>query len=256
MAALPLHQPSRAEDTLGPRDRHEATRWLVIAGVGFVLGAAFELILLSIAAGVAGTKGGVTALANAKVPPAWFVVVGFVGLWIGLGGAAFVATRSGRRIGVTFRRHDVLYVFLGLVLQVFLDAIYSVGGANSKGLSQSANHLLGGGPGWVLVVPGAMAVLFAPFFEELFFRGVLLRSLLVVFQTPVAVVGVTLSVLADASLFGVAHLGTDEWIQLPGLAFVGVVLCVLAIRSRRLGPSIVTHASFNALAVLAFAWSR
>ena len=84
----------------------------------------------------------------------------------------------------------------------------------------------------------------------------LLRGLLRVLETPVAVLGIAASVATDALLFGLAHVGTDQWVQVPGLAFVGVVLCVLVLRTGRLGPSIVTHASFNALAVFTYALSR
>jgi len=42
-------------------------------------------------------------------------------------------------------------------------------------LAQPVQHLLGAGSGWLLVIPGIMVVLVAPVFEELYFRGVVLR---------------------------------------------------------------------------------
>src|SRR5579863_5804745 len=201
MAALSQHEPANVARGVGPVDRSDGWRWVVLALGGFVAGALAQLVLLTVGAAIAGTRGGVSALASAPVPPAWFVVVSFVGLWLGFAGACALASRTGR-LGVLLHRHDILYVFVGVGLQLGLDVVYTAAGVNSKGLTRSANHLLGGGPGWLLVVPGAMAVLFAPVFEELFFRGVLLRGLLRVLETPMAAVGIAASVATDALLFG------------------------------------------------------
>ena len=141
-----------------------------------------------------------------------------------------------------------------MALQLVVDIAYSP--FHLKGLSNSHNALLGGGKGWLLLIPAIETVVLVPVFEELYFRGVLLRALLSVGRTQLAVVGVVCAVLVDATLFGLAHLGTDQWYQLPGLIALGVVLSVLAIRTARLGPSILTHAGFNLLAVAAFAGSR
>ncbi len=40
------------------------------------------------------------------------------------------------------------------------------------------------------------------------------------------------------------------------IAAVGVVLATLAVKTRRLGPSIVTHGAFNAVVVLWYTVSR
>jgi membrane protease YdiL (CAAX protease family) len=80
----------------------------------------------------------------------------------------------------------------------------------------------------------------APVVEELFFRGLVLRSLLPLAPAPVAVV-------ASGVLFGLAHW---QGVQFPGLAVFGVVLGVLAYRTGRLTPGIGAHAAFNAVAVL------
>jgi membrane protease YdiL (CAAX protease family) len=180
--------------------------------------------------------------------------VGYVGLWGGFGGAAWLVTRTGRRLGLAFRPSDVRYVLLGICLQLALAVAYLP--VNNQSLSKPEHLLLGNGTGWSIVAPAVLVVLGAPLFEELFFRGVLLRSLLSVCATGWRMAGVACAVVVDGTLFGLAHLGTDEWIQLPGLASVGVVLAVLAVRTRRLGPSIVTHASFNALAVYVYVVSR
>jgi membrane protease YdiL (CAAX protease family) len=76
--------------------------------------------------------------------------------------------------------------------------------------------------------------------EELFFRGLVLRSLLGRTPVPVALVG-------SALLFALAHF---EAAQFAGLAAFGVVLAVLAWRTGRLTPGIGAHAAFNTVAVL------
>lgn len=90
----------------------------------------------------------------------------------------------------------------------------------------------------------AVLVLFlavgAPLVEELFFRGLLLRSLAAVLPAPAAV-GLS------GVLFGLAHF---EPLQFAGLAVVGVVFGILAWYTGRLGPSIAAHVAFNAAAVI------
>jgi membrane protease YdiL (CAAX protease family) len=254
MAAPTLLQPAGDARDLGPVDRPDAWRWLATAVGGYVMGTVAALVLATIGAAIAGTPGGVSALSKAPEPPVWFVAVGLIGLWAGMGGAAKVVTLSGRHLGFVFRPTDVCFVALGPALQVVIYLCYQP--FHPQNFSKPVNSLLGGGSGWLLAIPAVMAIFFVPVFEELFFRGVILRAFLVLSASRVAVVGIVVSVVLDGALFGLAHLGNDSWVQLPGLAFVGVVLAALAVRTGRLGPSIVTHASFNALAVLAFAAQR
>jgi uncharacterized protein len=254
MAAPPTLQPADARDRLGPATRREGWRWLVAALAGLLAGAAMAIVLTTIGASVAGTPGGTRTLARLTEPPVWYIVCELTGLWIGFGGAAFAVTRSGRRVGLAFSPHDVWFLLVGMALQGVVYAAYL--GVHTSGSNRGTNQLLGGGRGWLLLVPALFTIVGAPVFEELYFRGVLLRGLLAAWRTQVAVVGVVGSVLADATLFGFAHLGTDAWYQLPGLVALGVVLCALAIRTGRLGPSILTHAGFNLLAVAVFAGNR
>ena len=98
----------------------------------------------------------------------------------------------------------------------------------------------------------AIAVLFlflavgAPLVEELFFRGLLLRSLARRFGPVVATLG-------SAVAFGLAHF---ELLQLAALILFGLVLALLAERTGRLGPGIVAHATFNAATVLTLTWGK
>ncbi len=97
-----------------------------------------------------------------------------------------------------------------------------------------------------LCVALAVLAVGAPIVEELFFRGVLLRSLLGRMATPLAI-------LATALLFALAHF---EAVQFAGLAAFGVVLGVLAWRTGRLAPGIAAHAAFNASAVISLTHLR
>jgi membrane protease YdiL (CAAX protease family) len=254
MAAPPTLQPADPRARLGPATRRDAWRWLFAALAGLILGVALQVLLATLAAWVAGTPGGTRVLSKAAEPPTWYVATQLIGLWAGFAAAAVAVTRTGRRVGVAFSPHDVWFLFVGMALQGLVYLIYLP--VHAAGSSKGTNQLLGGGTGWLLLVPALMTVVLAPFFEELYFRGVLLRGLLGAWRTRLAVVGVIGSVLLDATLFGLAHLGTDQWYQLPGLVALGAILCVLAIRFGRLGPSMLTHAGFNLLAVAVFAGSR
>ena len=57
----------------------------------------------------------------------------------------------------------------------------------------------------------------------------------------------------SAGLFALAH---GEPAQLAGLFFLGIVLALLVLRTKRLIPSIVTHMSFNAVAIVALVAQR
>jgi membrane protease YdiL (CAAX protease family) len=87
----------------------------------------------------------------------------------------------------------------------------------------------------------------APLVEELFFRGLLLRSLQRRVPDWAAVV-------VSAVAFGIAHgsaLPVDAvLLVMISLTVFGAILAILAIRTGRLGPSIVTHAVFNLFTLL------
>lgn len=82
----------------------------------------------------------------------------------------------------------------------------------------------------------------APLVEELFFRGLLQRSLESRFAPAVAI-GI------QALLFGMAHLSVPleaaNAVVFAGTAVAGIVLGISAWRYHRLGPGIVAHSLFN-----------
>jgi uncharacterized protein len=88
----------------------------------------------------------------------------------------------------------------------------------------------------VLVV---LVVVCAPIIEEIFYRGLVLRS----FENKL---GTGWAVALSALLFGAIHL---QLLQFPALALFGVVTALLTVRTRRLGPAIWAHVGFNATTV-------
>jgi uncharacterized protein len=80
----------------------------------------------------------------------------------------------------------------------------------------------------------------APIVEEIFYRGLMQRSLERRF-------GVWPAILGSALLFGISHF---QLLQLPALVLFGIVLGVLAHRTGRLAAPIAAHIVFNMTTVL------
>jgi membrane protease YdiL (CAAX protease family) len=93
----------------------------------------------------------------------------------------------------------------------------------------------------------------APVVEELFFRGLLLRSLRSAIAPTRPRLAVPAAIVLSALGFAFAHF---EAVQFLGLAAFGVVLALMAWRWDRLGPSVAAHAAFNASAVLSITHLR
>jgi uncharacterized protein len=89
--------------------------------------------------------------------------------------------------------------------------------------------------GWALALLATTAVLLAPLFEEMVFRGVLLPVL-------GRSIGRGWSVFLSALIFAVAHLSIGE---LPPLLVLGLGLGLLRLSSGRLFPCVVMHAFWN-----------
>jgi membrane protease YdiL (CAAX protease family) len=185
------------------------------------------------------------------------VVSGTVGLWVGLLGAALLASRHqgtanlGADFGLRFRWSDPgVGAVAGVLCQYGLAFLVYLPVRSNSGIMHQveapAQHITGlaHGPGVVVLV--LVLVVGAPVVEELFFRGLLMSALR-------ARIGSAGAVLVSAVLFGLAHF---EPLQFPVLALFGVLLGVLTLRTGRLGPNICAHAAFNAVAVYALLSSR
>ena len=180
-----------------------------------------------------------------------------MGLWTGMVGAAVVAShRKGagtlaEDFGLKGKWSDIglgLLVALAVQLLVLPGIAYllrpllgepEVSGPVQDLLDKSKGLAFAG-----LILSVAVG---APIVEELFFRGLLLRSL----QRRVPDWA---AVAISAVAFGIAHgsaLPVDAvLLVMISLTVFGAVLAVMAIRTGRLGPSIVTHAVFNLFTLL------
>jgi membrane protease YdiL (CAAX protease family) len=179
-----------------------------------------------------------------------------VGFWVGLLGAVVVTSRQGgtgnvvRDFGLRFRPLDLpLGVGVGVVTQlVVVPLIYlpfrSV--IDKADLERPARELADRAHGPAFVVFAIVIAIGAPVVEELFYRGLLLRSLRRYLADGAAVV-------VSGLVFGASHF---ELLQLPALALVGVLLAVLVVRTGRLGPAIWCHVAFNTITVVALALER
>jgi membrane protease YdiL (CAAX protease family) len=80
----------------------------------------------------------------------------------------------------------------------------------------------------------------APIVEEIFYRGLLQRSIARRF-------GVWPGIVGSALVFGLSHF---QALQLPALVLLGVVLAYITERTGRLGPAIFAHVAFNLITVI------
>ncbi len=172
--------------------------------------------------------------------PAWVVMLSIT--WV-------VAGALGRsRPGWSFRGEplDVVRGFgAGFILQIPIVIIIVtimtliLGDFAPDGRALSLVDSIHGPVDLVALVLGV--VVGAPIVEELFYRGVVQRSLVDRFG-PVA--GITSASL----LFGAVHF---SWVNLAPLTVVGAGFGMLAHKYGRLLPAIVAHMTFNAVTVIA-----
>jgi len=172
--------------------------------------------------------------------PAW---AAYLVLWMVLLAAVAVAAFRRRRTtvglppGIRLRITwmDVLVgAFVGLLLRCVMMAVelLTVGHlTSSSSMFQVDHNLL-----WVFVAIIAPAVI-APIVEELFFRGLVLPA-----------IGLNwIGIVGSAVIFSAVHLVYGfNLLTAVSTFIVGIVLGVLAVRTRRLGASITAHIVYNA----------
>jgi membrane protease YdiL (CAAX protease family) len=212
----------------------------------YVAGLFGALVAVAIAAGITGDTTGDTETAP-------ILTAAFLGQYGGTVLALFlVSRRKGRGnltddFGLRVRLSDWWVLPAGALLEVgaaiTLLPLQHLAGDKSQEVVNELHNANGA----KLAVLAVGAGVLAPIVEELLFRGLLLRALLRRFDATaaVAISGITFALLhlVDPSL------GTV--VALPALAAVGVVSGVLAVRTGDLSRSIMLHAGFNLVTVLA-----
>lgn len=228
-----------------------------VAVIGFLCAFSVAIIGGALLAGITGYASQDTA-----TWPLWLVAITQIPQWLGLFGVCWFASRTWgtrdlrRDYGLAVRASDAVGFPIGIVLQlVFVPALYKALGPlyraiykahhwsafdiskvenPAKQLTEKGRGALGATLLVLVVVVGA------PLFEELFFRGLVLRSFAARYNDGLALAG-------SAVMFGLIHF---QPLQFPALVMFGLVVGYAAQRTGRLGLGMAIHAGFNATAVV------
>lgn len=235
------------ETTVTAPDRRADVRWgLGDAALGWVLAQIGGAIAVAI---VLAVNDDIVDFEDLSL--AW-VAVAQLGLWIGMLGVPLVASRLKgqgpvRDYGLRSEGWDAPVGFAaGVLTQLLLipllyGPIFWLTDLDANDLEDPARGLSDRATGSLGVTMLILIVgIGAPVVEEIFYRGLLQRSLERRF-------GVWPAILGSALLFGVSHF---QLLQLPALVLFGIVLGLLAQRTGRLAAPIAAHIVFNMTTVL------
>lgn len=277
-------------------------RWgLFDVFMGFVLLFVFQIIGIVILTGIIGVKSieeGTTnadaitesALSLASNPAV--IIISAVGMYIAWMISMFWATfKKGLKsfakdFWLKFKWTDILWGLLFGVVLRGLDmgvswALQSMG-VDMSGAGNSAPIVSQTGI-YYFIIAILIGCIFAPFFEELFVRGLFLQALIRKFrknnQKPTTALGQAiyetapqawnahkkfkrllfklrypLAIIISSFVFGLLHYqGNLDWTDWYVVGYTGLLGCVLAIivlKFKRLGTGITTHAVFNTTGIV------
>jgi membrane protease YdiL (CAAX protease family) len=218
--------------------------------LAFVVGILGTLVTTAVYVGFGGATEGIG-----------LIIAGLVGLWSGLAGITLYASRRkgtgdlGQDFGLWIEARDVTRgIFLGLACNLVLVnavvVLFQVLGPDVD-VGQQSENVTADASGWRLAVLAPFLIVGAPLVEELYFRGLLQRSLVRRFGAGIGIAG-------SALAFGLVHATGDIdayslLALVAALASFGAVLSWLAHRYGRLGPGLIAHATFNLITVIALA---
>lgn len=185
--------------------------------------------------------------------------IGQLALWTGLAGCVLWASRwKGSRsladdFGWRVRPVDLaIGVAAAVAAQLFLAGVVArlleplVG--DPEIASRPVRELVDSAGGWRFAGLLLFVAVGAPIVEELFFRGLLLRSLQRRVRNDAA------AVVLSGALFATPHIqalpGGALALVLVSIFLLGALLAVLALRTGRLGSAIVAHSAFNAISLV------
>jgi membrane protease YdiL (CAAX protease family) len=240
--------------SVGSLSRRDGVGLCVLVALGFVVGEVLGVVADSLARVGFHDHLSLVQLSQLAKPPWWFVAAGLVGLWVGFLLAVAVAAHRYRVFECrtfSLRVPDLWFVAVGVVLQFGVGLLYTSDSVHH--VTKQENSLFGTSTGVTFVVLALMTAIGAPIVEELLFRGFLLAGLRRAVSTSRSALSTVLAVVLDGLLFSAAH---AQWSIYVGLAIVGVVLAAIYVRTHRLVPCMLTHAGFNALAVIALVLAR
>jgi membrane protease YdiL (CAAX protease family) len=187
----------------------------------------------------------------------WVAMIGLAGQYVGFGALVLLIARrrDTTELGLQIEVGDLRYLALGVFLQLLVatllaplaETLMSDGGQPQ----QLVERIVGPDPSTALritfftasVVPG-------PFFEELIYRGILLRSLI-----PR---GRIIAIVGTSVIFAAVHipdlnfenLAASMAVVITPLLALALLLAWLTLRRRRLGPAIFLHSGWNLLAAI------
>jgi membrane protease YdiL (CAAX protease family) len=203
---------------------------------------------------VVGVLGGGSSISDTSIG---VIAAALIAAWTAYLAGLWVASQRGgsgdpvEDYGITFAPIDAAGVGIGVLAQLVLielvylplEALWPATFTDDR-LQENARDLVDQATGASALVLVVLIVVGAPVVEELFYRGLLQRSLAARFNDSLVVVGV-------AALFALVHFRPVEF---PGLFAFGLVVGICALLTGRLGMAIVTHMAFNATG-LVLAWS-
>jgi hypothetical protein len=225
-----------------PRPIDSSTAVVTFVGSWMVAQVVSSVILVVVGDGESASEASFGVLAVA-LAGAWASYL--VGMWIAsqrAGSGSMVAD-----YGFSFRWSDLVGLAIGagsqlVVIRVVylpLEAVWPDTFTQDR-LEENAQNLVDRAGGASTLLLAAVVVIGAPVVEELFYRGLLQRSLAARFNEGLVLVGV-------AAIFAAVHFRP---IELPGLFVFGLILGWAALRARRLGPAITIHIGFNLTGLL------
>lgn len=243
-APHPVRSAIRPSVTPAPIDVNTAVITFVVAWV----------VAQIVSSLVVGAFGGGSSISDTSLG---VIAAALIAAWSAYLAGMWVASQRGGSgdpivdYGIAFAPIDAVGIGIGVLSQLVLielvylplEAIWPDTFTDDR-LQENAKDLVdraGGASALVLVL---LIVVGAPVVEELFYRGLLQRSLAARFNDSVVLVGV-------AALFALVHFRPVEY---PGLFAFGLVVGACALLTGRLGMAIVTHMAFNATG-LVLAWS-
>jgi membrane protease YdiL (CAAX protease family) len=199
------------------------------------------------------------------------LLLSYLAVWVPLGGAVVFAGVGSRRqvgagsvagslaaslargLGLRFRPIDLLWgLAVGLLARV-VASLVEIAGYGQMGGSAAVLGTPVHDAWWLFGALLAPAII-APFIEEVFFRGLLLRA--VAGATAAArPVALAVAVVVSGAVFALVHIvevgpGTVALVVGVSTFVFGVGAASIAAATGRIGGAIVAHVTFNALVVV------